>query len=832
MKKYIPLALSIAFVLAVNIYFRSYPIHFPQLKAQAKNIVEDNIRQYAVQDVFRKFPQYDNLAKDKLIKSRISEYKKQNKKVLQKQIQQLYSQLKDKYQDDRGQTYLMELDCWHWARYVDNIVRLGHPGDEVVDGKQLDKLMLSPFGYYLEGDNLLYYLPVLPYKLFCLFKPVPIFTFLFYVPLLFAAVFIIVLYLFSFSYAGYLGAIVSCLFVGLSPIFLPRSCAGWFDKDILCLLFPTLVVWTYLISLYAQTLKKRIIWLLFSSFCVGLFCFTWTRWWFIFLILVLYELLFFVRIFFVYLRYKDKNLVLIKQHIVSVSLFSLFTGFWVIVFCGLGPFGVLYRQITDALILNKPLLSSIWPNVFYTVGELRRVGFNEMAHSLGGTFVFISSLLCLILLLIRALFNRSYAGPKRESIIILTIWFLSMLFATFRGVRFIVFLLVPLGISLGWMLNEIYGYFRNTNKRVRGFILVSLISIYLSIGFIEDGYKVAKGIFPLMDDVWYKVLMIMKNETPVDSVIDSWWDFGDWFKAVAKRKVIFDGQSQNVPQAYWVAKALLSGNEQESMGILRMLNNGGNKAFEAINDYLKDPLKSVLLLESVIYLDPERAKATLLDFLPLSVTAEVMRLLFSNPGNTYFIVDPSMQFKITAISYLGNWDFDKVYMVHNFNKEEKEKIIDYLVKLGRNNDDMQRLYQEAFLISSKDLESWISHPVQFHSRVADGQQRGNAVFFENGFIYNPNEQTIYTNIRQIPRSLFLVKQDNLVEVIYTNSNLDFSALVFKVQGIYKLVLLDRALANSLFVRMYYLGGSGLRHFKSFIDAGQGNDHIMVFRIVW
>jgi hypothetical protein len=79
----------------------------------------------------------------------------------------------------------------------------------------------------------------------------------------------------------------------------------------------------------------------------------------------------------------------------------------------------------------------------------------------------------------------------------------------------------------------------------------------------------------------------------------------------------------------------------------------------------------------------------------------------------------------------------------------------------------------------------------------------------------------------------VAKGDTFMENVYTNANLNFSALVIEREGYYNLLLLDRELAKSMFVRMYYLGGKGLRHFQSFIDATQQNDeHIRVFRIFW
>ncbi|MCX5703118.1 MAG: hypothetical protein NT066_01275, partial [Candidatus Omnitrophica bacterium] len=145
-KKYTFLLIPFCIVLGLNIYFRSFPIFFPQLKTRAREVIYQLITQNIARDVYAKFPQFNPLAKDKVINSRVSEYKKLNAKIINKQIQEGYTQLKGRFQDESGQTYLMELDCWHWAKYVDNVLKLGHPGDKVENGRQIDSLMEAPQG--------------------------------------------------------------------------------------------------------------------------------------------------------------------------------------------------------------------------------------------------------------------------------------------------------------------------------------------------------------------------------------------------------------------------------------------------------------------------------------------------------------------------------------------------------------------------------------------------------------------------------------------------------------------------------------------------------------
>lgn len=832
MKKNILTAVSLIAVLSLNLYFRSLPIHFPQLKAQAKNILEKTIEQNISKDIYSKFSYFNPQAIDNIAKERISEYKKQNKKITKGQMQEIYLKLKDRFQDEKGQTYLMELDCWHWARYVENVVRFGHPGDEVIFGKQWDMLMLAPHGGNLQWEQFLYYFSASLYKFFNIFKKsLSLFDFLFYLPLFFSAVFLITLYLFSFYFGRHIAGVVSCLFVGLSPAFLPRSCAGWFDKDVLNLLFPLLITWAYLLSYRNLSFRDRLLWIFFSSFWVGLFCFTWSFWWFVFAIIIIYECITLSYLVFERFYLKRENVNLLKQHLASLSFFLLFSFFWIIALSGTEPFAVLFSQIKQTLTLNKPLISSVWPNVYYTVGELKKTDIREMSEYAGGKVVFIFSLLSMLILLKRALGNKAYVYSKCAGIIIMTIWFIAMFFASLRGVRFVIFMLLPLSICLGWAANELYEYFRG-KKILLGVYCILLLLVIFCSATARKGLKAAEGIYPLMDDNWYKVLNIIKEKTPQQVIVNSWWDFGDWFKVVARRRVIFDGQSQDTPQAYWMAKVLLSHSEDEAVSILRMLNNGGNKAFETINERLNNPLESVLLLENVISLTPERAREILLKYLPVSAAENVIKMLFSKSSAACFIAENSMIPKMAAISYLGNWDFSKVYIAQNFNNKEKDNIIEYLKNTGRDIQQMQKFYQEAFVITSRNLDEWLSYRLQFYSNLVNGQEKNGFIFFDNGFMYNPTEKLIQSNSGQVPISLFALIDNKFTEITYPNANAPFSILVLKEKETYKCILLDRQLAGSMFVRLYFFNGAGLAHFIPFIDAQEGNNYIRVFNVVW
>lgn len=829
--------LGLIFVLAINLYLRSFPINFPQLKTQAKNNISQKINQLAIAEIDRGFPDFSRLAKEQLVSAYVSDYKKKNIKLIREDIQKEYLKLKSIYQDENGQTYMMELDGWHWKRYVENVLFLGHPGDRIIDGKHYDTFMLAPIGTAIGRTNFFYYLCASLYLDFSFYKYIPLSTFLFYLPLFFVAIFLSLLYFFCFRRWGVLAAIISCLFVGLSPIFLARSCSGWFDTDILNLLFPLLITWTYLKATEELSFEPKAAWLALTGFWVGLFSASWINWWFIFLVILLYEGYSLLNLLLIKLQYKKKNSLFFKQHLFSLSLFIAFSILWIILFCGLEPLAGLFSQLKGAVILNKSVTALIWPNTFSTVSELRKGNILQIANASGNIFLFTAALCCLLILFLRTLRTRKFLTFEYELIIILIVWFVSMYFACFRGIRFTMYLLIPLGISLGWAFKDAYENVNKKTKIMHKKILLLIIFVFFIVQMIGYAYASAKRLFPLMNDTWYGVLSKIKENTLPRSIVNSWWDYGDWFESVGNRPVIFDGQSQNTPQAYWMGKVLMNKNEEEAVGILRMLNNGANSAFETINSKVKNSIEAILLLEKVINLEPDKAREVLAKVLPAPSVDEVIRLVFSKPRSAYFIVESSMLDKISAISYLGNWDFLKVYIAQNLYKKDKQAILASLANLGLDSMKAQALFREASLIPKADLDTWVSKPVSFHSRLSSGRKEKNVIIFDNGLAYYPKEDSTYLYYLgeakfKIPKGLFLFEGEKLREISYANSDLDISALMMNNKDGYRAILMAPELGNSLFARLYFLNGFGLKHFKPLIEAKDASGYIRVFEIIW
>ena len=71
--------------------------------------------------------------------------------------------------------------------------------------------------------------------------------------------------------------------------------------------------------------------------------------------------------------------------------------------------------------------------------------------------------------------------------------------------------------------------------------------------------------------------------------------------------------------------------------------------------------------------------------------------------------------KMSAISYLGNWDFLKVRISQNLKNGMDTHAIDELIKSGGNSTAIQKFHQEAGSLNQSETNNWISQKLRFNS---------------------------------------------------------------------------------------------------------------------
>tara|TARA_Y100000034_G_C6843057_1_gene381589 strand:+ start:8 stop:1198 length:1191 start_codon:yes stop_codon:yes gene_type:complete len=388
---------------------------------------------------------------------------------------------------------------------------------------------------------------------------------------------------------------------------------------------------------------------------------------------------------------------------------------------------------------------------------------------------------------------------------------------------------IGLGIFFGRIYNLITKWASKEleiNKTLLSIGLILLIIISF-IPLTKAAENTAIHEMPSMNDAWHSTLTNIKENTPKTSVINSWWDFGHWFKAIADRPVTFDGASQNRPQAHWVGKILLTNNEQEAIAILRMLDCGGNDAYDLLLKETQDPLITKKIIDEIILTDENSAKEILKEY--TQEPEKILEKTHCTPPEDYFITSEDMVSKAGVWAHFGSWSFERSFAYNTIKSNTKQKAIEILQeKLNYSNEEAGSTYRQLNGLSEREANAWIA-PYPSFSNSGQCQTQNNTVYCSNGGIIdlNKKEAFIKTNSGLIPINY----RDN--SNTYTNSNATEDIALAYFPDSSKSILLQPALLESMFTELFYYQGKNLNNFEQFdYQTGIDGFDIYVWKVKW
>ena len=823
-------------ILALNIHLRMSVVNMGRLKDPAYSSVRAEIYENITNQSKDELKDLRPSARTKIIVKRYE--KAMEDPSVQARALEKYNEFKNIYQDENGNAYFLELDPYHWYRYTELVLKNGYHGDSIVDGQAHDDRMFYPVGMPSHAQAFMFYSTVYLYKLYnAVFPDVSLDRFVFYIPLLHVALMLIVIFVVCSYFFDIPTALVVTFIAGMAPITVSRGSAGWYDKDILSITFPLVIAALAGIAINRRLIVNILLSVLAGAL-TGLFAYTWHGWAFIFILViaaVLYELLNGFSL------YQDREL---RDKVIScVSLlFFYFTSFYVfyLLFMRDEPFWLLMRYVQLGSWLGNSAMENVWPNTFFTVAELRRATLDSLQNNTYN-IVFLTFSLGYML--------YTYIKEKRSKksifMVIMVFWMMGMTAAITRAVRFALFLIIPAALFGGAGLVDCFKRFyrkyckiekpvlRYTILGITGFLIGSLICM-----FYLPAREKSAGIHPMLSDEVYKTLIELKEKTESSAVINSWWDYGDWYKTVADRSVIFDGHSQYKPISYWMGRAMCASDNDQALNILRMLNNTSYTLFEQIRDYFADEYDAAVFLSRVVSADENGFDMLAAQYgLSRGVRDKVKEAVFSQPeAPAYFIVDRSMVGKINAISFLGNWDFAKKYLISNLDKTPDFLIAQLVKKFGLKEKEAVQMLSEAVMLENRgERDEFPSLRYNLFRFDIKGQEHDGEVFFSNGAVLDLEKNTVrvYTERGFILASFSCIWQEGKMTLnVSEESDQKNGYLFYKdeqdtwlAQGMSDVRLLD-----SLFMRLFFMDGYGFDNFEPFIMNRK--EGILVYKIKW
>lgn len=821
----------ILFVSFLGIYFRLYPVTYNKELRQmnnAKMIVYVNLSNTVRQDIERMFPGLTEVEKIELQTKRLKEVIDKDKKEIDNLIRITAVQ---QAANALGQNeYLLEADPYYYLGLTKNLIRQGNIGGPIKGIKYYNPLMMAPGGFWYNFDLhpfVGYYL----YRILSLADKnisvetavsiVPLFLFLLSVLVFFWLYRILELDKFSLA----LGMIYFVCFPGL----IVRNSYGWYDTDIYNCIFPALIVAGVLKSFsYRNNFRKQIIWILLSSFFTALYGLFWRGWIYLPLFLVLVFLL--MILINLILRTNAKKMFVLTLSYLGGILFFIF------IFVGLSGLKQSYEESMSLVRAFLNLTEQVWPDVYITIGELKTPDLKTVLSYWGGLIVVLVSFIGLLDSLF-FLFRQRQDGHYRMRDMFVIMISLFLLIFSLSAERFLLFSLVPLGIffplGIRYLCRIFQRLYLSTAKKIRApqflvrysHLIIRALLIFSVLTVIFTAHGSASTQFPIMNDVWYKVLVQIRDSTPADSIINSWWCPGHFITGISQRRVIFDGATQNMPQGYWIARAFASKSERECLGILRMLDSSGNAAFDFLNKEGLRTSQAIALLNAILPLSKKEALSRLLDVLPKEKAEGLIEMTHGMVPPAYCFIYNNWIDTIVTLKYFSNWNFKKM---EEFNQLKKENQTD-LGGITRRGSDRYR----DFLWSMSGGQPYIEN------ESYENYRRDNTVFFANGVSVNLNNMDclMVSSAQAVsakPASIFYMDGDNFKEKTFSDSTVNLSILLIKRQDKYSSIILDKQLAESIILRLYYLEGQGLRYFEKFTQADDAltQTRIYVFKINW
>ncbi|MFC2136422.1 STT3 domain-containing protein, partial [Bacteroidota bacterium] len=456
-------------------------------------------------------------------------------------------------------------------------------------------------------------------------------------------------------------------------------------------------------------------------------------------------------------------------------------------------------------------------------------------------------------------------------VLFLSIWFAGTIYASTNGTRFVL-LLVPayaiaVGISLGTfqsILSNLVSKEFNINKKIVSGVVVVLLLLLL-INPIKAADRTAKGEIPSMNDGWYTSLTKIKNNSSENAIITSWWDFGHWFKAIADRPVTFDGGTQNRPQAHWVGKILLTADEEQAIGILRMLDCGANNAFDETNKKYDDTEDSVDVVYEIIAMEKEEAKTYLLaQEFSENETDTILSYTHCEPPEAFFITSGDMVGKAGVWAHFGSWDFDKSYIYNNIKHVKQQEAVKILTKKFNFTEEQASgyYYEVQSLTSDQLVNNWVAPWPNYMtpgwrgcsntSEIATcnigmgiGQSNlGQTVTISQAIINlsNPADTKFILAFIDpntgLPAAQQEAKPMNVVIADETLTKYDVGGEDMLMDLVYdkvanRALLTDPALSQSTFTKLFYLDGRYTEHFERFSDLTDVvGSRIIVWKVKW
>lgn len=416
-----------------------------------------------------------------------------------------------------------------------------------------------------------------------------------------------------------------------SPMYLGRTGLMRLDHDPLNLTLPFLVAFFYLKFFKTQNTKERYFWITLASI-TSVFYYLWYTHANLNFVLVLTFL-------FIYFLPSLKSLIIEKKFRLKLSKHDYFYLFILIIpqiwYLYSGPAHLLYQIKTLVLNIKSPsavdILFRDFPNILISISELQKMSFWEVFHAtIYNKYFGIAGLIGAMLL---------FSLRIRDFFFLLPFFAIGLL-SFVSGARFTMYLGPFLGMGIGYIVHLLFekvfpllNIFVEDQKKRISVALVGLVIFLGALAFQKNALSLVST--PKITAHLAKDMEWLKENTPENAVVWTWWDYGYAFPLYSRRAVVHDGGSQTSPKTYFVARSFATTDPREGWLITSFISNYGLTGLAKLMKEEKFSAKEIV----------EKIRAG-------EFAEEIKHPI-------YWVFTDDLIPKFAWIHYFGTYDFDK-----------------------------------------------------------------------------------------------------------------------------------------------------------------------------
>ena len=346
-------------------------------------------------------------------------------------------------------------------------------------------------------------------------------------------------------------------------------------------------------------------------------------------------------------------------------------------------------------------------------------------------------------------------------------------------------------------------------------ILIIALVIALITPSVVGAYQTSANVVPGTSDPMWNAMAWVDQTQPEDTVITSWWDFGYLFEVAADRQVTFDGGSQTGERAFWLGQAMTTDDLELSAGIFRMLNTEGTLADEYLINVTGEPGKATDILIDILPRTADDAQKVVQSKYGLTADQAKQLMEYSHPKNprpTIFVASSDMLTKAGWWTYFGAWDFD------NQTSENYNYHIPYTsVNVKPGHSEKVQLLEDQGMTVNAVIERGSGNNTTTGQVESVYTENGEPIKV-NGSDYNPLKASRLIVIE----NGYLMKNESIKGADDGN----YTLFIMGQDDGYTPILIDKHLENSMFTKLYLMGGSGQNIFEP-VHAENG---VMLFNV--